>query len=610
VAGIFAMSYTVLARRYRSVGFDDVVGQDHVAQTLKRAIASGRIAHAFLFCGTRGVGKTSMARILAKALNCHASDGPTTTPCGKCASCTAIAAGQDIDVIEIDAASNNGVDNVRDISDNARYRPAASRFKVYIIDEAHMLSKSAFNALLKTLEEPPGHVKFILATTEPEKIPATIVSRCQRYDFRSISTRQIADHLAAICRGEKVTADADALLLIAKAGAGSMRDALSLLDRLLGASQSDLTPQTVQDLLGLPQSQLLLNLTDAIGRGDLAGVLLGAEQALQSGLSADALLAGLIDHLRTLLVLRVCGQKSADLIDATTADTAQLTAQAGRFAPALLSQDIAVLEELRRQLRGTQAGRALLDATLLRLAMAEQFAEIEGLIAGGSATAAGAVGAKKNDEAGVMAAAANKTGVGATPGEKNPHPILRKPQEDRERGQTQEAAPVAAVAAAPSGQAPVDASDNSAVWRRTLEVLSRRGHGLTSLLADAQFDGIRDARAVIRFHREHATFLRMLERNGKKDQLRDAICEAVGQRVGLRLELDAAVEAVLGEAPGASPSRIEVAPVSAPTAAEAVVAAIAPRTPVTAELRQSLRDSQPLVRRLIDELGAEIVKVE
>jgi hypothetical protein len=173
-----------------------------------------------------------------------------------------------------------------------------------------------------------------------------------------------------------------------------------------------------------------------------------------------------------------------------------------------------------------------------------------------------------------------------------------------------EAAPVAAAAAAPSGQAPVDASDNSAVWQRTLEVLSRRGHGLTSLLADAKFDGIWDARAVIRFHREHATFLRMLERNGKKDQLRDAICEAVGQRVGLRLELDAAVEAVLGEAPGASPPRIEVAPVSAPTAAEAVVAVIAPRTPVTAELRQSLRDSQPLVRRLIDELGAEIVKVE
>ena len=186
------MSYTVLARRYRSGTFDEVIGQEHVAQTLKKAIESGRIAHAYLFCGTRGTGKTSMARILAKALNCEKSDEPTTKPCGKCESCLAIARGDDIDVIEIDAASNTGVDNVRDIIENAQYRPARSRFKVYIIDEVHMLSKSAFNALLKTLEEPPEHVKFILATTEPEKVLPTILSRCQRYDFRNIPTREIA----------------------------------------------------------------------------------------------------------------------------------------------------------------------------------------------------------------------------------------------------------------------------------------------------------------------------------------------------------------------------------------------------------------------------------
>src|SRR6058998_3067638 len=206
------MSYTVLARRYRSTTFDEVVGQNHIAQTLKRAIESGRIAHAYLFCGTRGTGKTSTARILAKALNCQSSDKPVTVPCNKCDSCLGIARGDDIDVIEIDAASNTGVDNVRDIIENAQYRPARSRFKVYIIDEVHMLSKSAFNALLKTLEEPPGHVKFILATTEPEKVLPTILSRCQRYDFRNIPTREIAEHLKRITKEEKIKAEDDALL--------------------------------------------------------------------------------------------------------------------------------------------------------------------------------------------------------------------------------------------------------------------------------------------------------------------------------------------------------------------------------------------------------------
>ncbi len=220
------MSYTVLARRYRSRTFDEVIGQEHVAQTLKRAIESDRIAHAYLFCGTRGTGKTSMARILAKALNCKSFDKPTTTPCGECESCLAIARGEGMDVIEIDAASNTQVDKTREVViDNAQYRPAYSRFKIYIIDEAHMLSKQSFNALLKTLEEPPEHVKFILATTEPEKLLPTILSRCQRYDFRNIPTREIAGHLKNICKQEKIQADDDALLLVAKAG-GSMRDSL------------------------------------------------------------------------------------------------------------------------------------------------------------------------------------------------------------------------------------------------------------------------------------------------------------------------------------------------------------------------------------------------
>src|SRR5688500_3883121 len=288
------MSYTVLARRYRSGTFDQLIGQDHVARTLKKAITSGRIAHAFLFCGTRGTGKTSTARILAKCLNCQGADKPTGEPCGTCGSCVGIAGGDDIDVIEIDAASNTGVDNVRDvIIGNAYNSPARSRFKVFIIDEVHMLSKNAFNALLKTLEEPPAHVKFILATTEAEKVLPTVLSRCQRYDFRNIPTREITRHLKAIVKQEKVAADDDALLLVAKAGAGSMRDALSLLDRLLSIGEDRLTVETLEQLLGMPRSQLLFDLAAAIGAGDVKSVLAQADSMLTGGLSPDTLVASL-----------------------------------------------------------------------------------------------------------------------------------------------------------------------------------------------------------------------------------------------------------------------------------------------------------------------------
>ncbi len=299
------MAYTVLARRYRSSTFDEVVGQNHIAQTLKKAIQSGRIAHAYLFCGTRGTGKTSTARILAKCLNCQSADHAVIEPCNQCDSCRSIARGDDIDVMEIDAASNTGVDNVRDIIIGTAYNiPARSRFKVFIIDEVHMLSKQAFNALLKTLEEPPSHVKFILATTEPEKVLPTILSRCQRYDFRNIPTREIAQHLQSICKTEKIEADEDALLLVAKAGAGSMRDSLSLLDRLLSIGETRLTVDLLEQLLGLPKSQLIFDLCAGIGEGNVQSVLSQTDQIIANGLAVDTLIASLIDHLRNLMIVR------------------------------------------------------------------------------------------------------------------------------------------------------------------------------------------------------------------------------------------------------------------------------------------------------------------
>jgi len=228
------MAYTVLARRYRSQTFDDVVGQDAVAQTLKNAIKTGKVAHAYLFTGTRGVGKTTMARILAKALNCLNVKEPTPEPCCKCDSCVSINIGEDIDVIEIDGASNRGIDNIRELRQNAIYRAARARYKIYIIDEVHMLTTEAFNALLKTLEEPPDHVKFIFATTEPNKVLATIQSRCQRFDFGTISPKLISDQLKTILKSEKIKFEDDLVLHLARLANGSMRDALSLLDQSTG----------------------------------------------------------------------------------------------------------------------------------------------------------------------------------------------------------------------------------------------------------------------------------------------------------------------------------------------------------------------------------------
>ncbi len=374
------MAYTVLARRYRSQTFDDVLGQDVAAQTLRNAIAAGRVAHAYLFCGTRGCGKTTMARILAKSLNCLNTNEPTIHPCLKCDSCKSINTGEDIDVIEIDGASNTGVDNIRQLRDNAIYRPARARFKIYIIDEVHMLSTGAFNALLKILEEPPAHVKFIFATTEPNKVLATIQSRCQRFDFHNIRPEVISRQVSKILTDEGITFEPDLLITLSRLANGSMRDALSLLDQLISAGAQPLTGKQLTDLVGIPDRQKVAQLLTAIADHGGAAALDGLNELLLTGQSASQICDALVEMMREAMVFQ-CAGKDSVLLPLTEQERADLAGLAGKFDIAGLIYNITALEKLRWTLKNSETSRALLEASLLRLALSEHFIGLDQLAA-------------------------------------------------------------------------------------------------------------------------------------------------------------------------------------------------------------------------------------
>jgi len=297
------MSYLVLSRKWRPQTFADVVGQEHVTRTLCNAIRSGRVAHAFLFTGPRGVGKTTMARLLAKALNCE--QGPTPDPCNTCSNCLEITAGNALDVLEIDGASHTGVDNIRDLTEGVQYRPVKSRFRVVIIDEVHMLSNAAFNALLKTFEEPPPHVKFIFATTEAHKVLQTILSRCQRYDFQRIALRELIQRLQVVAEGEGLSADEVGLALLAREADGSLRDAESLLDQVVAWSGGSVNEQAVKEALGVADRQALFRVVEAVLARDPAQALRLAGDLYRYGYDPRRLCRDLLEHFRHLVIAKI-----------------------------------------------------------------------------------------------------------------------------------------------------------------------------------------------------------------------------------------------------------------------------------------------------------------
>ena len=355
------MSYLVLARKYRPQSFDDLVGQEHVAKTLANAIASQRIAHAYVLSGPRGCGKTTTARILARALNCV--KGPTATPCGECPQCVEIANGSSTDdVLEIDGASNRGIDQIRELRETVRYAPSRSRYRVIIIDEAHQISKDGFNALLKTLEEPPPHVVFMMATTESQKIPETILSRCQRFQLRSITLTDIFDRLKRIVTAEKIPVEDAALREVARSAHGSLRDALSLLDQVIAFAPNGATADDVRGLLGLLPGEFVRSFTDTIQKGDPAGVLQAVQSAIEDGLDLSQLAEDLLDRRHRLLLWK------AGVRDPRAPDAAEMEKEAALVSEERLERDLAVLSRAVADMRRSESPRVTFELACLEIA--------------------------------------------------------------------------------------------------------------------------------------------------------------------------------------------------------------------------------------------------
>lgn len=423
------MSYTALYRKFRPQRFSDVKGQDHIVTTLKNQIKAGRIGHAYLFCGTRGTGKTTVAKIFARAVNCESPiDG---SPCGECAACRAIAAGTSMNVVEIDAASNNGVDNIRQIREEVEYRPAEGRYKVYIIDEVHMLSKGAFNALLKTLEEPPSYVIFILATTEAHAIPVTILSRCQRYDFRHISVDTIAARLAELMEKEQVVAEERAIRYVARRGDGSMRDALSLLDQCISFYLGEeLTYEKVLKTLGAADTEVFSRLLRQVISQDVPGAIGTLDGVIADGREIGQFVTDFTWYLRNLLLMQ-SADGMEDVLDISEENLSALREEAKMTDPAALMRYIRIFSELGSQMRHASQKRVLAEVAIIKLCrpeMEEDYSSLadrvgrlekkleQGYIAPDAkagAFGAGASGASGTPASGTGASGAPSAGLGA-----------------------------------------------------------------------------------------------------------------------------------------------------------------------------------------------------
>ena len=457
-----ARQYTVVARRYRPQAFAELVGQEHVAQALSNAITTNRVGHAYLFTGARGVGKTSAARILAKALNCV--HGPGAVPCNQCDICRSVSSGDDVDVLEIDGASNRGIDEIRQLRQNVNVRPSRSRFKIYIIDEVHMLTREAFNALLKTLEEPPEHVKFIFCTTEASKIPITILSRCQRFDFAGISTRSIYERLGQIVEAEGVHADAEALEVLARRAAGSMRDSQSLLEQLLAFAPERITVADVHGMLGTAGDQRLGTIVEHLVARNAAAALAELEGAIDEGVDVGQLLEQLFGYFRDCMVAAAGGAPESFLY-ASGSNSKQVAAAGKQLGLSTVLAGMQILDQTLSRLRYSTQGRILAELALVRLCHLEELDELAALIGqlqsglpGTPRSAPGVQAPAAASRVGGLAAA--HAAQSAAPASASKAPAAKKNIEP------------AAVPAGEGAATSLTAANAAEIWGRALEQLS------------------------------------------------------------------------------------------------------------------------------------------
>lgn len=375
------MAYQVLARKYRPQNFSEVIGQDHVTRTLKNALEQQRIAHGYIFSGHRGIGKTTIARILAMALNCRSKETPVAEPCGKCESCTEVRAGNSVDVIEIDAATNRGIDEIRELREAARYRPARDRYKIYILDEAHQITDAAFNALLKTLEEPPGHIVFMMATTQPEDIPQTIRSRCQHFSFHAVKFDDIVKQLGDIAKQEGIKADKEAIAVLAEAGDGSMRDALSIMDQAIACCGTTIGADTVRGLVGTVSSETLEAMMNAVAADDSAAVLQMVDKLVSEGQSPAHFARQLVRFLRNALMAKVAGNDSS-LLQISSDERARVGRVAAQFSEEDLTRFMNIGLRTYDELGYRQEQRFHLELGILKMVHAQRLLPLEELLSG------------------------------------------------------------------------------------------------------------------------------------------------------------------------------------------------------------------------------------
>jgi DNA polymerase-3 subunit gamma/tau len=562
------------------------VGLEHVTRTLQNAIRQGRVAHAYLFCGPRGIGKTSMVRVFAMALNCE--KGPADEPCGECDSCTRIHRGDDIDVIEIDGASHTGVDNVRELRSNAIYSPARSRYKIYVIDEVHMLSKPAFNALLKTLEEPPGHVKFLFATTEPQKVLETIQSRCQRFDFPRISARDISETLKRICANEKVKASDKILGYIARNVRGGMRDALSILDQIIAYCGESVDDEAVYRVMGSVPEETLRDMASYFAEADTQSALKAIDALFNAGKDPGEVVDALSNYLRDLMVLKTC-EGDASLLITTAEPDETMRRQAERFPADALLYMLQVLGETRSKLKFIESQQVLLEVAMVRLARWAEFESFDEILSRlSSGGGAPAPEPHENPSPGHQTGHAHHAGQAhsqAKPGnaghqtkaapDNPPASAEQAPTAVAEREPTPEELAGAEASAEDEPKFAFAQTSAAETWSKAVDQMYNRRGLLAAALAHGQLASFEGEEVVLGFLPEARFFMEQLQEPAKKRDAESHLSEVLGRKIFLRFR------------------EIQPEPEAAPKAAQEVKSARRPGIP-------------PIVKRAIEMFDGEI----